>query len=344
MSILSASSVDAVSINELSQNIIPIAKSANQEERLIEQKIRSGDSGKFSAKADCDADFCTNLGQQLSLNFICTVDIPAATCRNVFGPLPPGASIQGSTTGNPGIATFVWPNPGPPGKYSFTTQAISVFCPPEQTCTPSPLNTVTIKIFGPNSENPEDRLPDPSNCAVTTSPECLSAQTRCVQLLGEARLEECQDRYPFGSQFEVEIPAIISPKNCEDSFSSDCASAQKQCIILGGSEEFCEKTYPFASEIDDFLKTHPPGACDDDGLFTATCDQFRRECQLYGFPDNFCETNYPFPTSEESILVRVDPSGHACDDPTSDACHRALAKCKVIANDDAFCQRSFPAR
>ena len=343
--LVSATSVQAISVIDLSPKITTNERSGDKETHVRQQVEAVKEKSKeLSAAADCDADYCTNLGQSLSLTFTCTVQPnPSATCENIFIGLPPGMVVQSSTVGNPGIASVVWSNPGPPGKYSFKTQAVPRFCPQGDTCNASPLVTVTIRVLGPDSQNPEDRLPDPSACAVTISPECLAAQKRCVELLGEARFAECQDRYPFGSQFEVEIPAFVNPKDCDDSFSEACAAAARQCQLFGGSDEFCNKTYPFGSDTDDFLKSRPPGACDDEGLFTATCDQFRRECQLFGLPDNFCETNYPFPTSDESVLVRVDPSGDACDDPTSDTCHRAQRACKALA-DEAFCQRSFPAR
>jgi hypothetical protein len=72
------------------------------------------------------------------------------TCVMLSG--PPGATFS-STTGNPAFGTFTWANAGPPGTYQASFQSQTVSCPPDITCTPSDVLTITILVNHPPVAN-----------------------------------------------------------------------------------------------------------------------------------------------------------------------------------------------
>jgi hypothetical protein len=140
----------------------------------------------------------------------------------------------------------------------------------------------------------EERLPDPSQCAVTISDDCRRAQARCLEMLPEERRDECFTTYPAGSQIEVEIGGFLRPSLCTNTFSYDCNNANRQCTLYGGSTAFCNAKYPANSNPNDFLILYPPSVCGDPNK-TAKCEEFGRICAFNPLPANFCEIHYPQP-------------------------------------------------
>ena len=102
--------------------------------------------------SSCNADICVNAGETVTINVECTNTNPSAieTCVMLNG--PPDATFE-SSQGNPAEATMTWTNAGPPGTYEASFYATAVFCPPDVTCTDSPVDTVTIIVNAPGTNN-----------------------------------------------------------------------------------------------------------------------------------------------------------------------------------------------
>ena len=122
--------------------------------KIIQDNKANTQQKGLSAAAVCDADYCAIEGEELRITFTCGNPNPSPspdplqpTCENVFSGLPKGSFISDSTIGNPGIAHFVWPNPTPPGLYTFQSQGVVRFCPPDIQCSPSDIETNTIRVL-----------------------------------------------------------------------------------------------------------------------------------------------------------------------------------------------------
>jgi hypothetical protein len=150
----------AVQVNDLSSQSstdVPLSAadstepSASSKGQTHTSKISNQQISALSSNP-CSVDICVNPGEIATTGFTCTNDDPRAivTCAMLSG--PPGATFS-STTGNPAFGAFTWANAGPSGTYQASFQAQTVFCPPDITCTPSDVLTITILVNHPPVAN-----------------------------------------------------------------------------------------------------------------------------------------------------------------------------------------------
>ncbi len=307
----------------------------------------SKSSKRLSISESCGANICARLGDTISISVICSNEDPRVVESCVMLSSPSGASFSVGQ-GNPVTGTAIW-TAGLIGTFTFRFQAIVISCPSDQTCTPSEIATVTVNVIRPSTEDQgdaESRLPDPSACDVTISPDCQKALARCVVLLGGARGEECEERYPFASRGEIEIIKVLDPKLCENSFSPACADALKKCdFLLGQTSQFCEKTYPYQSDPEDFKQLYPTSVCADLSHIN-TCLEAGRACQIAGLSEDFCRQNYPFESidvTESEFLKTFDPSIQ-CSNSESKDCIAINNSCKALGLGIVFCNTNYPAK
>ena len=136
-------------------DIFPVGASTPQNSDSEQLKASAHLSTKSSiTAADCDVDFCLNVGESLTFQITCSVisGNPAGaiiTCKMLNG--PPGATFSGTNgeSGQPATGTFVWNNAKPGGISSVQFQAAFLVCPPRTNCTVQPPATVTIKVNHP---------------------------------------------------------------------------------------------------------------------------------------------------------------------------------------------------